>query len=464
MKELSIEEKAKRYDEAIERARKLKENPKTIFFEEENIHVSDYIFPELKESEDERIRKWIRKELESKYVVDNIVNNVMADKCLAWLEKQVKVKESVISQHEIETCKENSNSLTSEDEKIREVLIHIVKNACSKFGITYKYQGVEVGEEKLLAWLEKQGEQPQGKTALEAAKEEKVDNANKVEPKFHEGDWVVWENKCYKVNYNGCGYELIDQNGLRTSLEYGTVDTSSRLWDITIDAKDGDVLLASDGSIFIFKEVVDFECKHYIALEEEDGTIQVNDNFAHCWESVTGVCPATKEQRDTLMKAMSDAGYTFDFDKKELKKIEDEIEIPFGAKDSELHEVTYYIPKGFHAEIDDDKVVIKKGEKSAWSEEDAYLLNETIQHLKLLIEIDKAKHCACDVQYYQRDIDWLKSLKDRVGCEANFTTTWKPSEEQIHWLKWAKNTMPDTEIANEAEAVLEDLLEQLKKL
>ena len=58
-------------------------------------------------------------------------------------------------------------------------------------------------------------------------------------------------------------------------------------------------------------------------------------------------------------------------DKKEPKKIDDEIEIPFGAKDSELQEVTYYIPKGFHAEIDDDKVVIKKGEKSAaWSEED----------------------------------------------------------------------------------------------
>lgn len=41
--------------------------------------------------------------------------------------------------------------------------------------------------------------------------------------------------------------------------------------------------------------------------------------------------------------------------------IEDEIEIPFGAKDSELQEETYYIPKGFHAEIDGDKVVIKKG-------------------------------------------------------------------------------------------------------
>jgi hypothetical protein len=39
-----------------------------------------------------------------------------------------------------------------------------------------------------------------------------------------------------------------------------------------------------------------------------------------------------------------------------------------------------------------------------------------------------------------------------------------PSEEHIHWLKWAINRMPDTEKANEAEAVLEELLTDLKKL
>lgn len=53
--------------------------------------------------------------------------------------------------------------------------------------------------------------------------------------------------------------------------------------------------------------------------------------------------------------------------------------------------------------------------KQEWGEDDEYTLNETIQHLKLLIEIDKAKHCACDVQYYQRDIDWLKTIKQRIG-------------------------------------------------
>ena len=38
-----------------------------------------------------------------------------------------------------------------------------------------------------------------------------------------------------------------------------------------------------------------------------------------------------------------------------------DIEIPFGAKDSELQEATYLIPEGFHAEINDKEVLIKKG-------------------------------------------------------------------------------------------------------
>ena len=41
-----------------------------------------------------------------------------------------------------------------EDERIRKVLIHIVKSACSKYGI--KYIGDKITEEMLLAYLEKQ--------------------------------------------------------------------------------------------------------------------------------------------------------------------------------------------------------------------------------------------------------------------------------------------------------------------
>lgn len=97
----------------------------------------------------------------------------------------------------------------------------------------------------------------------------------------------------------------------------------------------------------------------------------------------------------------------------------------------------------------------KQGQKSAWSEEDEYTLNETIQHLKLLIEIDKAKHCACDVQYYQRDIDWLKTIKQRY--------TWKPSKEQMDAMQMAVSYFGYS-WASKEQKLLESLYDDLKKL
>ena len=92
--------------------------------------------------------------------------------------------------------------------------------------------------------------------------------------------------------------------------------------------------------------------------------------------------------------------------------------------------------------------------ESSWSEEDEYLLYETSQHLEELIRIDKAKHCACDVQYYQRDIDWLKSLKDRY--------TWKPSDEQMEALADALSLAKNC--GEERAFDLRTLYEQLQKI
>ena len=107
---------------------------------------------------------------------------------------------------------------------------------------------------------------------------------------------------------------------------------------------------------------------------------------------------------------MKEAGYTFDFKNKEFKKIETEIEIPFDAKDNELQEATYYIPKGFYAEIDGDFVIIKKGEPTTWNKEDEELVKWSINNLTELKdrfgeEYGKVGKC----------IDWLKSLKQRIG-------------------------------------------------
>ena len=81
MKQLSIEEKAKRYNEAIKRAKELLE-----------IGVKDTrdkgvvlsFFPELKESEDEKMRKSIIYALRN----GGFYDNDKTDEAIAWLEKQ----------------------------------------------------------------------------------------------------------------------------------------------------------------------------------------------------------------------------------------------------------------------------------------------------------------------------------------------------------------------------------------
>ena len=87
MKELTIEEKAKRYDEALERLKGLIESTredKYAIVEEDIIGI----FPELAESEDERIRKEIISHLQHEYVVNRYVSDVEYDRWIAWLEKQ----------------------------------------------------------------------------------------------------------------------------------------------------------------------------------------------------------------------------------------------------------------------------------------------------------------------------------------------------------------------------------------
>lgn len=78
MKELTIEQKAKAYDEALKVLHKY--DGANIMFTQE---LKEEMFPELKESEDERTRKEIVQFIQME-VEDEIVGN----KWLAWLEKQ----------------------------------------------------------------------------------------------------------------------------------------------------------------------------------------------------------------------------------------------------------------------------------------------------------------------------------------------------------------------------------------
>ena len=92
---MTQEEKNKRYDEALERAKKLQETCDSTAV----VGWCEYIFPELKESADERIRKKVievlklnikgaESQMQASRGVDRCFEIYACNKVIAWLEKQ----------------------------------------------------------------------------------------------------------------------------------------------------------------------------------------------------------------------------------------------------------------------------------------------------------------------------------------------------------------------------------------
>jgi hypothetical protein len=274
MKELTIEQKAKAYDEAIKIAMsKIKNNKDHILYEEDIIDI----FPELKESEDERIRKFISNEL---------------------------------------VCLRATYGKSSD-----------------------RYEELT----NAVAWLEKQGEQK---------------SADKVNPKFHEGEWITNGEYTWKViSVSHLDYTLQNQCGHRVEDTIDYVNKEFHLWTIQ-DIKDGDVLQLGKVTA-IFKNFINDEyCRCHCSIYGGEFEIpsQTGGNNSYWYHNAI---PTNKEQRDLLFKKMKDAGYKWDSKKKELKKIEDESE---NYKQQVMDETT-----------DSVKDCISQ-EFAEWSEEDENIL------------------------------------------------------------------------------------------
>ena len=162
-----------------------------------------------------------------------------------------------------------------------------------------------------IAWLEKQGEQKP---------------INKVEPKFKVGDIIVNEYG-FIMQIDGIDddmyvYHLLEGNILLKH-DITKTEESCHLWT-SKDTKNGDVLatrLSPEGDwIGIYKESVDIlGFKTYCFLSAV-GEFVINPN--RCRNHGThGLHPATKEQRYLLYSKMKEAGYEWDAEKKELKRI-----------------------------------------------------------------------------------------------------------------------------------------------
>ena len=223
---MTEKEKAKAYDEAIERAKKLYSNG-----------ITEEIFPELKESDDERIM----------------------ENCIHFLELQ---KQHHAATFEIEEC---------------------------------------------IAWIKNQGK--------------KYTDKNK--PRFNVGDWVVnkFGDSWHIDSLDNKNYQVSDGKGNYNYFPISKQD-EMHLWTVQ-DAKDGDVLSYKNNQMVQVGIIEKYVGKHggcsntfkiYIGVNW-DNILQMG-NYMGC----SNIHPATKEQRDFLMKEINDVGYEWDAEKKELKK------------------------------------------------------------------------------------------------------------------------------------------------
>jgi hypothetical protein len=147
---------------------------------------------------------------------------------------------------------------------------------------------------------------------------------------FKKGDWIVFNGLTLYIKEVVKGYyRTISRGGIPNSYDWN-IDNIARLWTIQ-DAKDGDVLIDKSNnreSPFIFKKTkhsdIKTDCLNPLTVLGYCGIGGAGFTKSEGWGDTANCTyyPATKEQRDTLEKAMAAAGYTFDFEKKELKKIE----------------------------------------------------------------------------------------------------------------------------------------------
>ena len=258
------------------------------------------IFPELKKSQDERIRKELTEFLKkaSGGFLDTTTHCKTFGKWLAWLEKQGQSKKISIWKHWKDGIAGNGDGIP----------VFLIKNgftyslsSCLGFECDY----IELSELDNLM-LEKQ-EQSFAKTC-------------KVEPKFKAKDWITnGQLTCKVLSATSKSYELhlYNDDYCHFETDIQSVDKDYHLWSIK-DAKDGDVL--SNGKmIVIFKHFEEPSYRQHIVAYiglDTIGNIQITDGT---WDlGIDKTKPATKEEQDLLFSKMSKAGWSWNATTKEL--------------------------------------------------------------------------------------------------------------------------------------------------
>lgn len=362
MKNLSIEEKAKRYDEAIEKAEKWHNAPNVDKIPTFGNRIIEDIFPELYESEDERIKNEIIDYIST--ADDKVL--IPYESWIAWLEKQGEQKSMKV--YRVENEDEQKGLWRKFDGTYEPLFDMLTDGQCKDLPMEdspiYREGGKRwfasaPSKETLQKWFSKKDlEELVAKgftiSEFEVVGYKKVsdfeyiftrDNiinrnylevsdiypeqkvfAPKVEPKFKVGDWIIHDMGDGRVTPP---FQIIEMTNKSYVLDNGECfyfsDTEElyRKWTIK-DAKEGDMLCTYECDepkiIFILQGTVKkyyalrYYCYYnimysYFEPDSETGCLAPNEE---------DIKPATKEQRDTLFAKIKESGHEWDADKKEI--------------------------------------------------------------------------------------------------------------------------------------------------
>ena len=345
---MTIEQKAKAYDEAIKRMKSWVRGEHPECFTEAQ-KAAEFIFPELKESEDERIRKELIDYINRLTATPNNIDKYNA--WLDWLEKQrkhlenydeaEKEKADFVGDGFIE-CHADFLDFKEGNTYWLEYIGDDKYNVRSDnlLGKTYHITPCQLYTIfKKQTWLEKQDEyelvakriEPQPAwSADEATYIHEVETGNgnikaliteKVKlPKFKVGDWITNGDYTWEVvEIMVLDYVLRSQDGNIVDDTISHTDEQFHLWTIQ-DAKEGDVLVTKYNQPFIYNGNYDlFNVGAYCGMDCL-GEIFI-ESCTNCQWSSTKVKPATKDQRDALERAMTNAGYRWNKEKLKLERI-----------------------------------------------------------------------------------------------------------------------------------------------
>lgn len=292
---------------------------------------------------------------------------------------------------------------------------------------------------------------------------------NRIKPRFKVGDWIIFNGSIYYVKEVVKGsYRIVSKDGITCSYAWN-IDIAAGLWTIE-DARDGDVLYSLDSNQpFIYKERKAYEqAKAYCGLN-------IYGKFfvwatTDCIITTDKYIPATKEQRVLLFQKMKEAGYEWDADKKELKKIEPKFKVGQTIKNKKTNEIVtisdysqlygyYHDINHFHeikfSEQDNWELV---EQNSTWSVEDERCIRDSIFYLKSAKKyFEKDDGILWNEKWFNLCIEWLESLYKKLQPQ----NTWKPSATDIKVLE----DVIDLHVNPiNYHATLHSILEQLKKL